>query len=339
MKNTMDEVDFVIPWVDGSDPAWLECKSEYSHADKTQYSYADNQERFRDWELLRYWFRGVENYAPFVRQIHFITWGHLPKWLNTNHPKLHIVNHQDYIPSNFLPTFSSVPIELNLHRIPDLAEHFVYFNDDIFIIDKINVDTFFKNGLPRSTVGLSIPGQVCPEFGSSLLRNYEVINRNFNSRSVLRKLWTKFINPRYGVKRNLQTLFLLPYCREFFPGFYNMHGPNAFLKSTFQEVWAAEEDLMNICCKNKFRTPCEANQYVFLWWQWCQGKVVPTDYRKIFSYMTMLTSEETITDVILKKRTPIVAINDAWCEDFNSKAEILHSIFDNILGMPCSFEK
>src|SRR5690625_7827185 len=48
----------------------------------------------------------------------------------------------------YLPTFSARPIELNIHRIPDLAERFVYFNDDMFIINKIRPEYFFQHDLP-----------------------------------------------------------------------------------------------------------------------------------------------------------------------------------------------
>jgi len=72
----------------------------------------------------------VEQFAPWVRKIHFVTCGQKPEWLNADHPKLSLVNHSDYIPQQFLPTFNSSLIEIYLHRIPDLTEHFVYFNDD-----------------------------------------------------------------------------------------------------------------------------------------------------------------------------------------------------------------
>ena len=111
-------------------------------------------ERYRDMGILKYWFRAVESYAPWVNQIHFITWGHLPDWLNTQCPKLHIVNHKDYIPEDCLPVFSSHPIELNLHRIPDLAEHFIYFNDDVYLNNPTTPKTFFVRGLPRDTAVL-----------------------------------------------------------------------------------------------------------------------------------------------------------------------------------------
>ncbi|MBR6159158.1 MAG: Stealth CR1 domain-containing protein, partial [Lachnospiraceae bacterium] len=124
------KIDFVITWVDGNDPEWRKEKEKYSG--KTTGD--DREKRYRDWELLRYWFRGVENCAPWVNKIHFVTCGHLPDWLDTGHPKLNIVNHKDYIPEQYLPTFSCRPIELNLHRIPGLSDDFVYFNDDMFLL-------------------------------------------------------------------------------------------------------------------------------------------------------------------------------------------------------------
>lgn len=331
----MDKIDVVIPWVDGGDPEWRKAKNQYSNAE----DYGDNDERFRDWELLKYWFRGIEKYAPWVSQIHFITCGHLPAWLNSSHPQLHIVNHSDYIPPEYLPTFSSNSIELNMHRIERLSDKFIYFNDDFYIINEVTPDDFFDGNVPKCTAGLSIPGQVSPEFGSTLLMDYEIINRNFSSRSVIRKHFSKFVNIKYGLKRNLQTMLILPYCTQFFPGFYNAHGPNAFLKSTLCEVWAKEEKQLHNTCINKFRAPCDVNQYVFLWWQWCKGLISPQDVRKMFTYLTVLTPDEQLSNAITKQITPMIAINDTWCEDFERKKQVLHSAFDTILGEKCSFEK
>ena len=94
------EIDFVITWVDGSDPAWLREKAAYGGQEINERtpSVDARDVRYLDHGLLRYWFRGVEKFAPWVRKIHFVTWGHLPAWLDTGHPKLHIVRHEDYIP-------------------------------------------------------------------------------------------------------------------------------------------------------------------------------------------------------------------------------------------------
>ena len=83
----MDMFDFVLRWVEGADSAWIQQRNEYLGIknDQTQDS------RFRDWENLQYWFRGVEKFAPWVNHIYFVTWGHIPSWLNTDHPLLFVV--------------------------------------------------------------------------------------------------------------------------------------------------------------------------------------------------------------------------------------------------------
>ena len=38
------------------------------------------------------------------------------------------------MPEAYLPSYNSSAIELNIHRIRGLSEHFIYFNDDMFKI-------------------------------------------------------------------------------------------------------------------------------------------------------------------------------------------------------------
>ena len=132
-RREKEPIDFVITWVDGNDPKWQEEKDKTLIAQGLGVHIDGRKERYRDWDNLQYWFRGVEKYAPWVRKIHFVTWGHMPEWLNVDHPKLHIVKHEDFIPKEFLPTFNSHTIEWNFHRIEGLSEHFLYFNDDMFL--------------------------------------------------------------------------------------------------------------------------------------------------------------------------------------------------------------
>ena len=135
------KIDFVLPWVDGNDKAWQEEKNKYS-GKKTDSG--NCPERYRDWEQLKYWFRGVEKYANWVNKIFFVTCGQKPEWLNEKNEKLVLIEHSDYIPKEYLPTFSSHTIELNMNRIPGLSEQFVYFNDDVFIINEVKKNDFFE---------------------------------------------------------------------------------------------------------------------------------------------------------------------------------------------------
>ena len=146
--NKLAALDFVITWVDGNDKEWQKEKWTYSAKNDIISDNDDREERYRDWDNLQYWFRGIEKYAPWVRTIHFVTCGHLPAWLNTNHPKLHIVKHSDYIPKKYLPTFNSHTIEWNFHRIEGLSERFVYFNDDMFLFKPTSPEDFFLGNCP-----------------------------------------------------------------------------------------------------------------------------------------------------------------------------------------------
>lgn len=107
--------------------------------------------RYRDWASFRYWFRAVEKYAPWVRYVHLVTWGHVQSWLNLECPKLKIVNHKDYMPPEYLPTYNCNPLELNLFRISGLSEHFVYFNDDMLLARPVAPEDFFIGGKPLHT--------------------------------------------------------------------------------------------------------------------------------------------------------------------------------------------
>ena len=152
MKNQV--IDFVITWVDGSDPIWFQEKQKIFKKAVGAVDTDDRSERYRDWGILKYLFRSIEKFAPWVNNVYFVTCGHLPEWLNTECSKLQIVSHKDFIPQKYLPTFNSHPIEWNFHRIKNLSEHFVYFNDDIFLLQPIEPTDFFRDGKPVDMLAL-----------------------------------------------------------------------------------------------------------------------------------------------------------------------------------------
>lgn len=190
-----DDIDFVILWVDGSDPEWQAEYNKYAPLEDKRYNAVG--ERYRDWGLLRFWFRAVEKYASWVRKIHFVTCGQVPEWLNLNHPKMHFVRHEDYMPSRYLPTFSANPIELNIHRIEELSEQFVYFNDDMYLSAPVLPSDFFINGLPRDFGIRNYPQRF--EFGHIVLNDINLINKHLHFYDLYRNNLWKWYNYRYGV--------------------------------------------------------------------------------------------------------------------------------------------
>ncbi|MBQ3969978.1 MAG: Stealth CR1 domain-containing protein [Clostridia bacterium] len=335
MNGMNDPIDFVIIWVDGNDPRWRAEKSKYD----TNVSGNSNSEvRYRDWDNLQYWFRGVEKFAPWVNKIHFVTWGHVPSWLDTSNPKINIVSHKDYIPEKYLPTFSSHTIELNLHRIKGIADRFVYFNDDMFITAPTKPEDFFKNGLPCDTFALDC---ICFNKDSAGFfngANITVINEHFDKDKAVRKDFKKWFNPKNRFKNIIRTVLLMPW--HWFPGFYYQHTPNSFLKSTFEEVWDKEFEILDQTCCDKFRKTGNVNQWLMKYWQLASGNFeVRRDSFALCYHVKEYNYQALLNDIPSQKHNMICINDTADTLDFENKKQGVIEAFEKLLPDKSSFEK
>jgi len=326
-------IDFVILWVDGNDPAWQEAYHAYRESE-------DQPAQFRDWDNLYYIFRAFEIFTPWVRKIHFVTWGHLPEWLNADHPKLNIVKHKDILDHKNIPVFNSNAIEPNMHKIDGLAEHFVLFNDDFFLVSPLSEERFFKNGLPRDMLvsnALSSSAGV----GQYVLNDLEILNRHFDKRTAMKNNFSKWFFPLYG-KEMLRNMALLPWPR--FTGFVDPHQPQPFLKSTFKEVWREERKILERTSAAKFRTCSDVNQYLFRYWQLAKGEFAPVSMRDS-KYVTLNMDDirsGKISEIITSQKYTMVCLNDNEAieseEDLEGAKRALQEALGTILPNKSSFE-
>lgn len=326
-------IDFVIIWVDGGDRQWLAEKNRYSPDEK---KFNINNVRYRDWNTLHYWFRSVEAYAPWVRKIHFVTCGQVPEWLNREHPKLHLVSHRDYMPGEYLPTFSAHPIELNLWRIEGLSERFVYFNDDTFLTAPMTEDDFFHDGLPRCCAVLNPPTANIHGIGPIIMNDLGVIAEHFDFMTQFKKSWKKWLTPAYGTKL-LRTFLLLPWRR--YVGFLDLHLPLPLLKSTMEEVWQAEGELLDKVSKNRFRSDSDLNQWVMNYWQIAKGTFypMPTSVGRMFDVSRDM---DRVTQAIRSRSMKMLCANDSEnVTDFESLQRQLTEAFEAVLPEKSSFER
>lgn len=330
------QIDFVIPWVDWSDVAWQKRMSKYKGQD---YNDVDKC-RYRDWDNLKYWFRGVEKYAPWVNTIHFVTDNQLPDWLNVNNPKINVVNHSDYIPKEYLPTFSANPIELNFHRIKGLNEHFIYFNDDMFLNSYVKEEVFFKKNLPCYLYGEVL----VPEYETNLgifniIKNdVNLINKNFNKKTLFINHMNKVVNIKYGLKRNILNLYFMIKNKNF-SWFYYYHNACPFLKSTIQDVWETEYEYLDKVSKNKFRTVHDVNQYLFSYWDLARGNFYPYMYSHRVYHINKNNIDACVAD-IKNSNVKLLCINDnELAEDFEYLKAKVNSAFDEKFPTKSSFEK
>jgi hypothetical protein len=141
------DVDLVISWVDGADAAFVAKKARYRAACTAGAATtlgAGGAKRFEDRGELRYLLRSVDRHLPWIRRVHLLCDDQRPAWLNETHPRLVVHDQRDFFVSQAaVPSFNSHAIEMQLHHVPGLAEHFIYCNDDYFFGQDLAASAFF----------------------------------------------------------------------------------------------------------------------------------------------------------------------------------------------------
>lgn len=339
----MQKIDFVLPWVDGGDTAWNELKRSYLNSDSSSTDLdATADWRYRDYGLLKYWFRAVERFAPWVNRVFFITCGQKPDWLNESSPKLRLVNHSDYIPPDYLPTFQSNTIELNLHRIADLSEQFVLFNDDTFLLRPVEPEFFFRKGRPVIPCDLGLPFWLNYNHISRVaFNNFVVLRRNIDVKHTGWKNIRNFIDVYHlGLSRAVKNFLVFAVNRTVFLGNFG-HLPQSHLKSTIDEIWHAEHDIMDKTSRSRFRCDDCVNQWLACAWNMVSGRSCPANEKKrgreIFIQKSNLPL---LHDAIRKSLYPFLCLGDnAEFSELEQCLAEIYTDFETVLQEKSSFEK
>ena len=329
-----NSIDVVITWVDGLDKEWLKEKQKYNPSIDVDESAA----RYRDYGTLKYVLRSIEKFAPWVRNVFLVTNGQIPSWLNAEHPKLCLVKHSDYMPKEYLPTFSSHPIEWCLHRIDGLSENFIYFNDDMLLASPVEPKDFFKNNLPRDILGLGITSPIS-FFSSIPFNNMLFLNRHFSIKKVFKSNISKFLNLKYGKWTIFNLLFATRKCIY---GMYNPHIALALKKSYFDFLWELDPILLDETCKNKFRSKTDVSIWLVRYWQLLTGNFEPRsiNFGHYFDLHHFLNDPKSIK-AVQRGKYKCICLNDTNAEgfDFFNEQQKLIEIMDGFLGEKSLFEK
>ena len=341
----MQKIDFVLPWVDGSDKAWLASKQKYELSGTDVSSNdpdakADN--RYHDFGLLRYWFRAVECFAPWVNRVFFVTCGQKPDWLDESNPKLRLVNHEEYIPSDYLPTFQSNTIELNLHRIADLSEQFVLFNDDTFLLRPVKPEFFFRKGLPVIPCNLSIPHWLGYNNASRVvINNSGILNQTLNVEHLVWKNIRKFTDVReLGLRLAVKNILSIAINKMVIPGSFG-HMPQSHLKSTFDELWHTKPQVMDKTSRNRFRCDDGVNHWLACAWNMISGRFWPANEKKRAFFSVIIADNlSRICDVINHQSFPMICLGERECgAELDCCLEEINRMFEKLLQEKSSFEK
>lgn len=333
-------IDIVIPWVDEKDLSWEKERIKYSKQGSYN-KFETSNNRFQCWDNLNLWFRAIEECMPWVHKVFLITCGHLPDFLNIDCSKLRVVSHSEYIPSEYLPTFNAGTIEMNVHRIKDLSENYIMFNDDVFPLSYIDEEYYFKDDMVcdeavENIITTTSFGAVSNAVRYATVNNMFIINRHFKKREVQAKNPEKWFCEKYGER--LERTKACEYWYDF-PGFYDPHMANALKKSTLRHLWEVEPDALHRGSLDRFRGSADVTQYLIRYWQLCTGEFVPRKTEgKVF--FPNINSYEEVVNAIDKGMYPMISFNENCTPDeFIVMKKAINEALKRRFPNKCSFEK
>ena len=257
-------VDVVYTWVDGDDPALAAKRRAHQRlSDNAIAPRETGASRYTSHDELRYALRSLEMYAGFVRHVYLVTDSQIPAWLDPEAAGLTVVDHRDILPADALPVFNSHAIESRLHHIPGLSEHYLYFNDDVFLNRPVRAEHFFHgNGIARIPLsplklGVGDPHPLEPAPNSAGKNTREVIRR-FHGRQITHK---------------------------------SLHTPHPQLLSVMREMERLDIEELARTSYSRFRSTADVAPASTLHHHWAiaTGRGVPADYR--FRYVQLGTPD------------------------------------------------
>jgi hypothetical protein len=215
-------IDAVYLWVDGSDPEWLAKKADYDNQPTTSHGSAAS--RFISRNELYFSIRSLLDHARWVNKIWVVTDGQTPD-LGEFADLVTVIDHREFIPGEYLPTFNSHTITANLHRIKGLSEHFLYLNDDIFFGRSLHPGIWFDS-LGRSVIRYT--KTLIPGFEAKSVETIHRIRQN-----------TVALGSASGYRTTTRSI---------------QHGPHPLQKTVMAELWKRHAAELDVTCRSRFRS-------------------------------------------------------------------------------------
>lgn len=285
-------VDAVFTWVDHNDPEWQDLYRRHrppaaGEASVETAGDAASATRFHNNDELRYALRSIWLNLPWINHIHVFSNCRPPVWLDAGHSGISWVRHEEVIPAQFLPTFNSHVIESCLHRIPDLAEHFLYLNDDFFVMRPLQRDAFFTLA-GQSLVRLEGYGMVS---GPVRPQDPDYLNAARNGQALLRAHL------------------------DFAATELHSHVPYALMRSTLAEIEVRFAESIKVFRGNRFRTPQDLNIPSFLYHHYAMavGRALPRNTSGILVKCNSFGWRDKLARAD-RKRHDFVCINEGGTE-------------------------
>lgn len=333
-----EKIDFVITYLDGADPKWVKERNKYRNLQQKGTAHENGESRYRNMDNFNFLLRSIEKYTPWVNKIHIVTWGHVPDWLNINHPKINIVNHKDFIPEGYLPTFNSNAIEFSFDKIFGISEHFVNFNDDMFLNAPMKPVDFFEKGLPRLQIMLA------PFMPSDSLfsNNILALNKIVDTESLVNK---KMFSLKNGFFACLSNIYILPMLKFYgkYLGFREDHLPAPHTKKIYKEVREKLPEYFEFVGQSKFRNSQDIksiSHWVMLDYARATNRFVPMNSFKFGKLVNLSANID--FESLFQTKYKILCLEDGDFvseKDFASIVKKMNNAFEKKFPNKSKFEK
>lgn len=246
------EIDLVYNWINGNDPEWRAKRNAFLGITEVDTG-ANCKGRYADNDELKFSLRAVEQYAPWIRNIIILNDSQTPEWLDTSHPKIRLVNIADILPPESMPCYNSVSIEHCLHKIPGLAEHFLYANDDMFFNRPVAPSDFFTAD------------------GKPIMRLVRRPMRAFT-------IWFEEKIQKKQISHYTRTIMiaarLVQQKTGKFIGDKPHHNIDAFTKSQYRETFETFSEAITPTLANHFRTEHDVQRAIYSYYPLATGQAV-----------------------------------------------------------------
>ncbi len=309
-------VDVVYTWVDGEEPGMRAKRARYQERGTAEILDKEtNASRYTSHDELKYSLRSLEMYADFVRHIYLVTDGQKPHWLDDRADGITVVDHRDIFPADVLPVFNSHAIETRLHHIPGLSDHYLYFNDDVFVGRRVTAEHFFHgSGLMRIPVSPLKIGVGKP--------HAEETATNSASKNVRRLLLEKF-------GRMTTNNF--------------MHTPLPQQRATLQELERLFAEDVARTTASRFRSPQDIAMTAPLLYQYAlmTGRGVPGRFSFRYVNISRPDAEARLADLRRTRRFDFFCLNDVDVppEERERVGVRMHEFLEDYFPFPSRFEK
>ncbi|CAF3097496.1 unnamed protein product [Rotaria sp. Silwood2] len=243
--------DIVYTYVNGSNEEYIREKDYWFSiyqpllgSVRLQKSRSISSSLSKDNNELCFSLRSIEKFMPSFHGHIYIVTDQIPNWLNISksQSQLRVILTKDIIDYRYLPTFNSHAIEANLHKIPNLKEFYLYFNDDYILGRPVSIEDFFVDGK-------------CPViYSDDRLTSNTNIRLNIHKKAMLN---TNFLLDNLAPSANANAN---KSDRRFLP-----HAPHPIRKSIAEEVWLSKfTDIHRDQSSHRFRDMNDVHPTYFI---------------------------------------------------------------------------